>query len=69
MHDECPCGARKQSSRLTCPECWTTSDLRLRRMWGLGTAADQRGRARELLRHARGRRPATPKPPKQIALL
>ncbi len=69
MHDECPCGARKLTPKLTCPDCWASSDLRLRRMWGLGTAADQRGRARALLRHARSRRPSVAKPAKQLHLL
>ncbi len=69
MKDACPCGGRKSAAMLVCTSCWDSSDLRLRRTWRSGDSAEQRGRARALLRHARGRRPAVPKPAKQLHLL
>jgi hypothetical protein len=69
MHDECPCGGRKSAAMLVCISCWNSSDPWMRRTWRSGEDSEQRDRARALLRHARNRRPAAPKRPKQLHLL
>lgn len=69
MNDACPCGTRKSVVDLVCKPCWSSSPDRLRRNWQTGSHSEQMGRARELLRHARSRRPKTTKPAKQLQLL